>query len=269
MPDLELLLEAKRRGLLPADQANLLQEAMSRGLIGQPEAPAQEPTTGFTGAIGSTVERMKGQGALLRGKLGLMDPAEAEQYYKEQEKKASAFKPTEKGWGEAPFTKVAELAGQSIPYMVAPIVAGAAGALAAPELAVAGLGAGTLAAFGTNMGQFTASNLGRQVDTGKKLADTSLLKAGAAAIPQAALDTLSMKMAPGIGRIFEQAGIKLTEETAEQIAKKGILANAGELAYATGKHAGTEGLTESAQQVFERLQAGLNITDEEARKEYF
>ena len=269
MPDLELLLEAKRRGLLPADQANLLQEAMSRGLIGQPEAPAQEPTTGFTGAIGSSYQRLKGQGALLAGKVGLMDPAEAEQYYREQEKKAGAFKPTEKGWGEAPLTKVAELAGQSIPYMVAPIVAGAAGAIAAPELAVAGLGAGTLAAFGTNLGQFTASNLGRQMDTGKSLADTNLLKAGAAAIPQAALDTLSMKMAPGINRIFEQAGLKLTENTAEQIAKKGLLANAGELAYKTGKTAGVEGLTESAQQVFERLQAGLNITNEEARKEYF
>jgi hypothetical protein len=198
-----------------------------------------------------------------------MDPAEAEQYYKEQEKKAGVFKPTEKGWTEAPFSKMAELAGQSIPYMVAPIAAGVAGAVAAPELAIAGLGAGTLAAFGTNVGQFTATNLGRQVDTGKKLADTSLLKAGAAAVPQAALDTLSMKMAPGIGRIFETAGIKLTQDTAEQIAKKGILANAGELAYKTGKTAGVEGLTESGQQVFERLQAGLNITDEEARKEYF
>jgi hypothetical protein len=153
--------------------------------------------------------------------------------------------------------------------MVAPLVAGAAGAVAAPELAIAGLGAGALAAFGTNVGQFTATNLGRQVDTGKSLADTSLLKAGAAAIPQAALDTISMKMAPGIGRIFETAGIKLTQETAEQIAKKGILANAGELAYKTGKTAGVEGLTESGQQVFERLQAGLNITNEEARKEYF
>ena len=229
----------------------------------------KEPTTGFTGAIGSSVERLKGQGALLAGKMGVMDPEEAEKYYREQEKKANVFKPTEKGWGEAPFSKVAELAGQSIPYMVAPIVAGAAGAVAAPELAVAGIGAGTLAAFGTNVGQFTATNLGRQVDTGKKLADTSLLKAGAAAIPQAALDTISMKMAPGINRIFETAGIKLTQDTAEQIAKKGILANAGELAYKTGKTAGVEGLTESGQQVFERLQAGLNITDEEARKEYF
>jgi len=233
------------------------------------ETKPVEPTTGFTGAFGSSVERLKGQGALLAGKVGIMDPAEAEKYYREQEKKAGAFKPTEKGWGEAPLTKVAELAGQSIPYMVAPIVAGAAGAVAAPELAVAGLGAGTLAAFGTSAGQFTASNLGRQMDTGKSLADTNLLKAGAAAIPQAALDTISMKMAPGIGRIFESAGIKLTQDTAEQIAKKGLLANAGELAYATGKHAGTEGLTESAQQVFERLQAGLNITNEEARKEYF
>ena len=34
------------------------------------------------------------------------------------------------------------------------------------------------------------------------------------------------------------------------------------------KTAGWEGLTETGQQFLERLQAGLNITDEEARKEY-
>jgi hypothetical protein len=34
MPDLDLLLEAERRGILPADKAGLLNEARSRGLIG-------------------------------------------------------------------------------------------------------------------------------------------------------------------------------------------------------------------------------------------
>ncbi|NBV72207.1 MAG: hypothetical protein EBR60_09255, partial [Burkholderiaceae bacterium] len=233
------------------------------------EEPKPEPTTGFTGAIGSTVERMRGQGALLAGKMGVIDPEEAEKYYREQEKKASAFKPTEKGWSEAPFTKVAELAGQSIPYMVAPLVAGAAGAIAAPELAVAGIGAGALAAFGTNVGQFTATNLGRQVDTGKSLADTSLLKAGAGAIPQAALDTWAMPLGKFIMPMFKKAGVEITEDVAREVAKKSLLANAGEIAYQTGKSAGKEGITESAQQVIERLQAGLNITNEEARKEYF
>jgi hypothetical protein len=38
---------------------------------------------------------------------------------------------------------------------------------------------------------------------------------------------------------------------------------------ATGKAMGVEGLTESAQQVFERAQAGLSISDPEARQEYF
>lgn len=32
---------------------------------------------------------------------------------------------------------------------------------------------------------------------------------------------------------------------------------------------GAEGITESAQQVLERMQAGLNLTDEKARDEYF
>jgi hypothetical protein len=38
---------------------------------------------------------------------------------------------------------------------------------------------------------------------------------------------------------------------------------------ATGKAMSAEGLTEAAQQGFERLQAGLSITDAKARKEYF
>ena len=39
--------------------------------------------------------------------------------------------------------------------------------------------------------------LGRQMEEGRALKDTDLLAAGAAAIPQAALDTLSFRMIPG------------------------------------------------------------------------
>ena len=234
------------------------------------------PDTGFTGALKSSYERMKGEGALLAGKVGLMSLPEAEQYKKEQDEKAEkAFKPTDKGWTEAPVTKLKELAGGSLPYMVAPLAAGAAAAVAAPEAAVLGglataaQAAGFAGATTASALQFTGSNLARQVEEGKKLEDTSLLKAGATAVPQALLDTASTFITPGVGRILGRAGIKVGEKEAAEIAKKGILSTAGEYAWQGAKISGIEGATEAGQQFLERLQAGLNLTDEQARKEYY
>jgi hypothetical protein len=234
------------------------------------------PDTGFTGAMKSSYERMKGEGALLAGKVGLMSLPEAEEYKKQQDVKAEkTFKPTQEGWTEAPFTKFKELAGGSLPYMVAPAVAGTAAALAAPEAVVLGglASAASVAGFGgataASAAQFTGSNLARQMETGKKLEDTSLLTAGATAIPQAALDTAANFLAPGLSRIFGKAGIKVAEKEVGEIAKKGILSTAGEYAYQGAKLSGIEGATEAGQQFLERMQAGLNLTDAEARKEYY
>lgn len=228
-----------------------------------------KPDTGFTGAFKSSLEGLKGEAALLAGKTGLMDEAAAEKYYKEKEEEAKKkFKPTTEGWTEAPWEKFKETLGGSLPYMAAPLVAGA-GVAAAPitgtAATIAGLGAAGLA----SATQFTGSNLARQMEEGKTLKETDLLAAGAAAIPQAALDTLSLKMIPGIGRIFGQAGKTITPAMAKQIAEQGILKTTGAVALQTGKTAGIEGATEAAQQLFERLQAGLSITDEAARSEYF
>jgi hypothetical protein len=231
--------------------------------------PEVKPDTGFTGAAKSSYEMLKGEAALLAGKTGIMGLEEAEKYYLGQQEKArKAFKPTEEGWTEAPLTKFKELLGGSVPYMAAPIAAGAAAA-ALPVTGVAGTVLALGAAGAASATQFTGSNLSRQMDTGKSLAQTDLLNAGATAIPQAALDTLSFKLMPGIGRIFSQAGVKISDDVAQEVAKKGIAATAGEYALSGAKIAGIEGGTEAAQQFFERLQAGLNIADEEARKEYF
>lgn len=154
--------------------------------------PEGGPDTGFTGGFKSTVERLKGETALTAGKLGIMDTKKAEEYRKEKEEEAKRlFKPTEKSWSEAPIEKLKETAGQSAAYMLAPL-ATAAGVALLPEAAVgAGIGAVTaagLASAGVSFGQYTGSNLGRQVDEGKTLADADIVKAGAAAVPQAALD---------------------------------------------------------------------------------
>jgi hypothetical protein len=231
--------------------------------------PEVKPDTGFTGALKSSYETLKGEAALLAGKTGIMSLDEAEKYYAGQQEKArKAFKPTEEGWTEAPVTKFKELLGGSVPYMAAPLAA--AGAAAALPVTGTVATVATLGAAGAaSAAQFTGSNLSRQMDTGKSLAQTDLLEAGSAAIPQAALDTLSFKLMPGIGRIFNQAGVKITDDVARDVAKKGIAATAGEYALSGVKIAGIEGGTEAAQQFFERLQAGLNIADEEARKEYY
>ena len=229
-----------------------------------PKAQTQEakPETGFFPAMRGTYEEMKGQAALGAGKTGIMDLPAAEKYYKQQKEAAEkVYKPTEETWGQAPWTKLKELAGSSLPYMVAPVVAAAA----APETAVAGaLAAGIPSAM-----QFFGTNLGRQVDEGKSLAEASGTKAALAAVPQAAFDVIGLRFIPGLRKIMGVAGKELTEAEAQALLSQTLKQKAIDYAQATGKTMGVEGLTESAQQVLERAQAGLNITNPQARSEYF
>jgi len=251
-----------------------------------PEGPP--PESGFVPAFKASASSLKSGLAALAGRTGLMDAARAEQIAKEEEAyQQKTFKPTEKGWFEAPGTKFGELVGGSLPYMAAPAVAGL-GALAIPEeLAAApviaggsalldALGVGTVgqAAAGAGAGltsatQFTGTNLARQMQEGKTLEQTNLGAAALAAIPQAAFDVFGLKMVPGVRNIFGEVGAKLTDAEAREIATQGLAKVVKDYALQTGKAMGAEGLTEAAQQVLERLQAGLSITDAQARQEYF
>jgi hypothetical protein len=234
--------------------------------------PAPKADTGFTGAFKAGVENLKADIERVKGKTGIKDVAEAEKSAAAYEKKAGQiFKPTEEGWTEAPFQKFKETLGGSIPYMGAPVVAGGAAALAGAPLAV-GTGLAGLA----SLTQFTGSNLGRQMKgdeaegiAPKSLAETSLGTSVAGAIPQTALDMISLRMIPGIGKIFGEAGKKITPEMAKQVAEQGITKTIGAYGIQAGKTGGIEGVTEAGQQVLERLQAGLSITNEKARDEYF
>lgn len=226
---------------------------------------SQEPKedTGATGAFKSSLESLKGELGAAAGKVGLMDVAEAEKYLKEQKEKAAALAPTEKSWTEAPIQKLKETAMGSLPYMAAPLIAGGAAALGgAPAL----IGAG---AAGLASGiQFTGSNLARNVEEGKTLEEASLTKAALAAIPQAALDVVGFRYIPGIQKIFRSVGKEITEQEALNMMKQGTLRTAGQYIAGGAKIGGIEGATEAGQQFFERLQAGLNINDAQARKEY-
>lgn len=228
-------------------------------------APPIKPDTGFTGAAKASFEQLKADYERLKGRTGIKDVEEAEkEAQKYEKKKEKVFKPTEESWAEAPFEKFKETLGGSLPYAAAPLVVGGAAAIGGAPLAV-GTGLAGLA----SLGQFTGSNISRQVAEGKQLKDTDLLAAGAAAVPQAALDIVSFRMIPGIGRIFGAAGKEITPEMAKKIAEQGILKTTGAYAIQSGKTAGVEGTTEAAQQFLERLQAGLSIADKEARDEYF
>ena len=253
------------------------EEAMSKAQAKFPDlfvTPGEGPKSGFMPALKSGVSGLKSGIAALAGKTGIMDEAAAEQYMKEQEAyQAKTFKPTET-FGEAPLTKTAELLGGSLPYMAAPVVAGGLAA-SAPVAGALGLGAAGATALGlgatglTSAAQFTGSNIQRQMGTGKTLGETELGAAALAAIPQAALDVVSLKMLPGIRGILAAGGKEVSEVAAKRIAEQGIKEAAKDYALTTGKAMGAEGLTEAAQQVLERAQAGLKLTDPAAREEYF
>jgi hypothetical protein len=235
-----------------------------------PVVGGEKRDTGFTGAAKSTIERMKGETALTAGKIGLMDTKAAEEYAAQQEAKArQMFQPTQEGWTQAPVTKFKELLGGSLPYVAAPLAAGAAATLLPEAAAIGGIGAATLGGVGAATAQYIGPGLARQMETGKSLADTSLLNAGAAAFGEALLDRVSFGAIPGIRKIFQAAGKDVGEDVLKEVAKKGIMSSAGELALAGVKGATVEGATEAAQQFLERLQAGLSLTDKQARDEYF
>lgn len=221
--------------------------------------------TGFTGALKAGKQTLLADVERLKGKIGIKDVAEAEAAAKAYDIKAGqVFKPTEEGWTEAPFTKFKETLGGSLPYMAAPVAAGITAATVGAPTAI-GLGLTGLA----SAAQFTGSNLSRKVKEGQSLDQASLLEAGAAAVPQAALDIIGLRMIPGIRGIFGKAGIEITEDQAAKLAQRSLLEKAGSVALTSGKTMGVEGLTETGQQVLERLQAGLSLTDPQAKQEYY
>lgn len=221
-------------------------------IIGHLNKAPKPPTPGFISAVKSGFQSLKGDVGAIGAAAGVEG---AEQYAAEQRKKAAEQYQLPE-FTDKPFEYIKGLAGQSLPYIVAPAVAG----LAAPE-AIGALGAAGLAGA-VSAGQFTGSNISRQLTEGTAAKDVNALGAVAASIPQAVMDVASLKMMPFVGRIFGKAGITLSGKEAQEVAKRGLLGS-------VAKTAGTEGLTEAGQQVLERLQAGLNITDKDARDEYF
>jgi hypothetical protein len=228
-----------------------------------------EDTSGLAAAASAGFSRLKGEGALTLGKMGLMGLPEAEKYYKEQEAAAAQrFTPTQDDWSTSPWLKFKETLGGSLPYMAAPLAAGFAATTLPVSGALSAAALGALGAGAVSTGQFTGSNLAAQMETGKTLEEADLGKAALTAVPQAALDTAAMFLAPGLGKLLGAAGREVTEAGAKALANQTLKQIAWDYTKATSQAMTAEGLTEAAQQLLERAQAGLDISDPEARKEY-
>jgi hypothetical protein len=230
--------------------------------------PGEKAKGAFSGTFGQGMYNLAADAVISYGRT-LGNPEEAEQIANRlREYAANTYTSANKSFREDPLTKIQELLGNSAPYMIGPVMA----ALGSTALGATGLVAG-VAPTVVSATQFLGSNLQRQIDANNiDLADTNLLTAGATTIPQALLDNIGFRYIPGIKNIFGAAGKKISDETAKQIFNQSLLTSVGKKvlssSVAATKGATVEGITETAQQVFERLQAGLSITNKEARDEY-
>lgn len=245
-------------------QANAATQAAIRQRFGVEGQPGIGPQGGFDTALYSGYQGLKGGLAGLAGRLGIMDVEKAKQIQEETEEKGKkAFKPTEGGWATDFTGKFAETLGQSLPSMIAPIAAAGIATVAGAPAAVATGLSGLASAI-----QFAGSNLQRQQERGIELEDTNIGGAIATAIPQAALETLSFRMIPGVQKLFGKAGKEITEAQAAEIAKQGILRSTAAYGAQGARTGGIEGATEVGQQFLERLQAGLTLGDQNAIDEF-
>lgn len=115
-------------------------------------------------------------------------------------------------------------------------------------------------AFVPSLVQQTGSNLERQAQEGAPISGSGAL---AAAVPQAALDVFTDRLL--FSRLMGVPAKTLGRADADAVVAKSIKRT---LAEGTAKGVVAEVPTEVAQQMLERYQAGLSLTDEEARKEY-
>ena len=119
---------------------------------------------------------------------------------------------------------------------------------------------GLAGAFAPNYVQQSGSNLERQAQEGKPI---NAAAAYSAAVPQAALDVFTDKLM--FSKLMGIPVAKLGRAEADAVLAKSLKRT---LAEGTVKGVAAEVPTEVAQQMLERYQAGLSLTDADARKEY-
>lgn len=227
--------------------------------LGRPVTPSRDSlgaifAAGARGAYGALTNGLPYAAQQVAGNL----TAEQEQSYlkglRESAVAASAAAPAsvdELTSGNVGFGRfVAENFAASLPYMAGTVVGGVGGfAAGGPAGALAGAVAGGAPQFG-------GTNAARAVEENGVLDDASATRSLAIAPLQSGADAAIGMFLPGVGKvaggIAAQQSKGFVRRTAESIAKA----------------AGTEAVTEAAQQLGERAAAGLPTTDADAAAEY-
>jgi len=205
---------------------------------------------------------------------------------KTPEEKAAARKELLEAAGGDELAKTSFADIQDLPSAIdwAKQVAGSSvGALVAPGAAALATGpVGGVATLGT---QYTTSNLIRQAEEqeralaeGRQAEETSVGKAVAAAGASTALDVVGFKFFqplfksfPLVGKIFGEGGEKAAKEAEGKLAgaiQNKTLTYKGGVARGIAEGVAFEIPQEIAQTAVERWQAGLSLSDPEARAEY-
>lgn len=244
------------------------QQFSIRAMMG--ETPKEE--AGFFGSFKEAVSQ-----------LGLTDEAAAYANNPTKENRNAFLKAAESkyksvgGFGRGRnWEAFKEMLGSSLGALVAPVGAAIAAAPTGP------IGAG--AAFGgASAAQYEIANLQRQAEAqkaaeeeGKPVPELNLGRATAAAFGQAALDVIPGAYVAKSLRAFPIAqrmlGSPKTAEEATDILidayKKGNITRKGEVLKGIGHGVAFEVPQEIAQQALERWQAGLSLTDDDAREEF-
>ena len=185
------------------------------------------------------------------------------------ERPGASLEKVKQVYGEKGFLPAArEVVGQvpsaiaeQFPNLAATIGGARLGAMAGSTFGPAGTVIGGIGgAFVPSLLQQTGSNLERQAQEGAPISGSA---AAAAAVPQAALDVFTDRLL--FSRLMGVPAKTLGRADADAVVAKSIKRT---LAEGTAKGVVAEVPTEVAQQMLERYQAGLSLTDEEARKEY-
>lgn len=162
--------------------------------------------------------------------------------------------------------------GRSIPYM-APTIGGAAtgarlGALTSPVTGPFGpIVGGLVGGIAGGVTQFAGSNIERRIDekTPGPLVTPEVYQT---AVGQAALDTAATMFTLGTGLVSKVIGRPIAQVSEQQLLKTAERSLSGTLGRGAVRGAASEMPTEVAQQILERKQAGLDLTSEDAYREY-
>jgi hypothetical protein len=241
--------------------------------------PAPEEKEEGPGFIGSFVDRLATFGRAPEAtKFALGEKGAREELVRQAEAEGGGTEfGLDKTLGEN-LEAFKEMAGGSLGFMAGPLAAGAtASAFSGPAAPVVGP---VVTALGL-VGQYGIDNLTRQAQTqaqaierGETPEETSVGKAAVAAAGQTGLDFVGFRLfrplfsaLPFTRNLFGAGG----EEAAKKVVQA---ATQGKLSYTKGIASGVAGGVafeipqEVAQSVLERWQAGLDLSNEDARNEY-